>query len=169
LKDFLFRKFLGIFKQKSLFHFLALCAIGGVAFVGFLLSNKTRQTFIFYGMKTGTSRTEERMLLKYPSEEMQVKQYVEEAVFGPRSPDSAPLFAHGTRLLSLLYRDGVVYINLSEDAAFPVVTEDMETTAVSMSAARARSFATLDEGLKRNFPFVKQIVFFIEGHSMEIS
>ncbi|MDR0643473.1 MAG: GerMN domain-containing protein [Treponema sp.] len=168
MKDFLYRNLLGVFKQESFFYFLALCAVGGAAIAGSLLSNKTRQTFVFYDMKTGVSRTEERMVLKYPSsEEMQVKQYVEEAVFGPRISDSAPLFAHGTRLLSLLYRDGVVYINLSEDAAFPIVTDDTEMNAVSMTAARSRSFTTLDEGIKRNFPFVKQIVLFIEGHSTE--
>jgi hypothetical protein len=157
----------GVHKIRSLFCLLALCALGGFALADFLLSGKTRQTFVFYDMKTGASRIEERMVFKYPSEETQVKQYVEEAIFGPRSPDSAPLFAHGTRLFSLFYRNRVVYINLSEDAAFPVVTEDMEVNVVSMTAARSRSFATLDEGLKRNFPFVQQTVFFIEGHSID--
>jgi hypothetical protein len=163
LKDSFFR----IYKQKSLFCLLALCAIGGAAVSDFLLSGKTRQTFIFYNMRTGASRVEERMVLKYPSKERQIEQYVEEAVFGTRSLDAAPLFASGTRLLSLLYRNKVAYVNLSEDAAFPVITEDMELNAVSMAAARSRSFAVLDDGLKRNFPFVEQIAFFIEGRSIE--
>jgi hypothetical protein len=167
LKDFFHHKLLGVFRQGKLFYLLALCTIGGVAAAGFLFSDETRQTFIFYDMKTGISRVEERMLLKYPSEEAQVKQYVEEAIFGPRSPYSAPLFIHGTRLLTLLYRDRTVYINLSEDAAFPIVTEDMEINAVSMTGVRARSFSTLDQGLKRNFPFIRQIFFFIEGHPIE--
>jgi hypothetical protein len=157
----------GIHKQKSLLCLLALCAIGGFALSDFLLSSKTRQTFVFYNMKTGTSRVEERMLLKYPSKEMQIEQYVEEAVFGPRSSDAVPLFANGTQLLSLLYRNKAVYINLSEDAAFPVITEDMEANAASMTEARTRSFTALDGGLKRNFPFVEQTFFFIEGRSIE--
>jgi hypothetical protein len=158
---------IGIHKVKSLFCLFALCVLGGIAVADFRLAGKTRQTFVFYDMKTGASKIEERMVLKYPSEEAQVKQYVEEAIFGPRSPDSAPLFVRGTRLFSLFYRNKVVYINLSEDAAFPIVTEDMEVNVDSMTAARSRSFATLDAGLKRNFPFVQQTVFFIEGHSID--
>jgi hypothetical protein len=78
---------------------------------------------------------------------------VEEALLGPVSPDSLPLFPREARLGSLLYRDGVVFANFSEDAVLPPVEggEVME------------NLRTLHTGIRRNFPFVRDVRFFIAG------
>jgi hypothetical protein len=66
-----------------------------------------------------------------------------------------PLFPRETRLRSLLYRNGVVYLDLSEEAALP----PPEGGEVFMN------MKTLYAGIRRNFPFVRDIRFFIAGRA----
>jgi hypothetical protein len=79
---------------------------------------------------------------------------VEEALLGPVSLDSVPLFPRGTRLESLLYRDGVVYADLTESA---VVPDPEGVDAVT-------GLNTLYGGIRRNFSYVKDVRLFIGGH-----
>jgi spore germination protein GerM len=80
---------------------------------------------------------------------------VEEAVLGPALPDVLPLFPRGTRLLSLLFRDGAVYVNLSEEAALPP----------EEGGELFKNLNTLYTGIKRNFPYVSEVYFYIGGKS----
>jgi hypothetical protein len=57
-------------------------------------------------------------------------------------------------LRSLLYRDGTVYADLSEDAALPAA-EGGEVFS---------NLKTLRDGINRNFPFVGEVRFFIAGN-----
>jgi len=95
------------------------------------------------------------MLRRVESRERDVARYVEEALLGPISPDLLPLFPRGTRLKSLLYRNGVVYADFSGDAAMAPV-EGGEVF---------ESFYTLRGGIERNFPSVEEVRFFIEGRA----
>jgi hypothetical protein len=74
---------------------------------------------------------------------------------GPVSPELLLLFPRGTRLKSLLFRDGVVYADFSADAALP--PED--------GGNALDNFRTLYEGIKRNFSPVKDVRFFIDGNA----
>jgi hypothetical protein len=85
-----------------------------------------------------------------------IRRYVEEALLGPASPDLAPLFARGSKLHSFMFRDSVVYADLTETAALPV---DGVTDVF-------RSLLTLNEGIRRNFPYVKDVQLFIGGNEV---
>jgi hypothetical protein len=54
-----------------------------------------------------------------------------------------------------MYRDGVVYADLSEAALFPLEGGDL-----------FRSFLTLNEGIRRNFSFVRGVKIFIGGNEV---
>jgi hypothetical protein len=108
---------------------------------------------VFYAIDNGFVTVEDRMLKRSPSRERNIRRYVEEALLGAVSPDSAPLFPRETRLESLLYRDGVVYVDLSAAAALP----PLEGGEVF------RNMRTLYAGIRRNFFFVKDVRLFIEG------
>jgi len=54
---------------------------------------------------------------------------------------------------SLLYRNGIVYLDLSEEAALP----PPEGGEVFLN------MKTLYAGIRRNFPFVREVRFFIAG------
>ncbi|MDR0558101.1 MAG: GerMN domain-containing protein [Treponema sp.] len=150
---------------KRMRRFLYLVIPSVIALKNAADSDTIRRAFVFYNMKDYTPQAEEHMLLRSPSEEASLTRYVEETLFGPRNPESAPLFPRGTKLLSLFYRDGIVYINLSETAALPVVIEN--GGAVPMEGGVERGFSTFRESLARNFPFIKEIKFFIAGHSID--
>lgn len=156
---------LRFFTSKRRRRLLYLVILGAAALKNAADSDTIRRTFVFYNMKDFTPQAEEHMLLRSHLDEASLTRYVEETIFGPRNPESAPLFPRETKLLSLLYRERVVYIDLSEAAALPVVIGNVR--AVPMEGGVERGFSTLRESLARNFPFIEEVKFFIEGHSID--
>jgi hypothetical protein len=122
----------------------------------FLFYGLARRTFVFYTIDDGVVVVEDRMLKSSKSKEGDIIRYTEEMLLGPVSPELLPLFPLGTRLNSLLYRNGVVYVDFSEEAVFPLVE------GVSV----LDSFKTLYIGILRNFSYVKDVRFFIEGNAV---
>jgi len=154
---------------------IILAALAAVALIEFLVLGLARKTFVFYAIDSGKAFVEERALKASGSQasfgshassgrEVQITRYVEEALLGPVSANSLPLFPRETRLLSLLYRDGVVYVDLSEDAALPFSAGLPPSESASLSGEEVfTSMETLYNGIKRNFSFVKDVRFFIAG------
>ncbi|MDR0289931.1 MAG: GerMN domain-containing protein [Treponema sp.] len=150
--------------------FLALLALA--AFAEFSVLGLARRTFVFYDIDSGIATVEERMLRAFKegasvSEmlvsspgEVDITRYVEEALLGPISPNSLPLFPKETRLLSLLYRDGVVYADFSQEAALIPIEG-----AIAQGEGVFANMETLYSGVKRNFPLVREIRFFIAGEA----
>ena len=128
-----------------------------LAVADYFYSGLVRRTFVFYSALEGTAIVEDRMLRSSSSRETDIRRYVEEALLGPVSQEADPLFIQGTRLLSLLFRDGVVYANFSESAHFPIFPP---------AKGVFYSFLTLNEGIRRNFPFVRNVRFFISGREI---
>jgi hypothetical protein len=136
-----------------------LCYLGilGVAAVAeFLTAGLVRRTFVFYAVKDETPIVEDRMLVQGPSKEVDLIRYVEELLLGPVSLNAAPLFPRETTLEALLYRDGVVYVDLSRYAALPF----------SEGGDVFRNLAVFDQGIRRNFSFVRDIRLFIDGNEV---
>jgi hypothetical protein len=122
----------------------------------FLFFGFVRRTFVFYTIDDGVVVVEDRMLKPSKSREGDIIRYMEEMLLGPVSPELLPLFPIETRLKSLLYRNGVVYADFSEDAVFPP-TE---------GGSVINNFKTLYTGILRNFSYVKDVRFFIEGNAV---
>jgi hypothetical protein len=153
IKDIL-RAVSGFMRVKSRRRLLFLVLLGLLAFSEFMLSGLVRRTFVFYSISEGATVVEDRLLSRSYSRETDVRRYLEEALLGPVGPGLAPLFPRETRLNSLLYRDGVVYADLNESAALPF-DEGGEVLG---------NFLTLYNGIRRNFSFVKDVRFFIDGN-----
>jgi hypothetical protein len=147
--------FIAFFHDKSRRRLTFMGLLGLFALGEFLILGLARRTFVFYSITDGTAVVEDRMVKRSPSRELDIGRYVEEALLGPVSPDSASLFPQETKLRSLLYRNGVVYADLSESAALPF-PEGGEVF---------RNFSTLYAGIRRNFSFVKDVRFFIAGEA----
>lgn len=126
------------------------------ALIEFLTLGLARRTFVFYTINDGVIVVEDRMLKHSRSKEGDIIRYTEEALLGPAAPDLLPLFPRGTKLKSLLYRNGVVYADFSEDAALPPVE----------GGSTMINFQTLRDGILRNFSYVKNVRFFIEGNAV---
>jgi hypothetical protein len=143
-------RFLAV-KRKRRLLFLGL--LGCIALLEFLILGLARRTFVFYAIDSGKITVEDRMLKRSPQRENNITRYVEEALLGPVSPDLLPLFPRETRLRSLLYRNGVVYADFSEDAALPPAE----------GGEALKNLQILYFGIQRNFPFVRDVRFFIAG------
>ena len=140
-------------KNRRLLYLVIICLI---ALGEFLFSGLVRRTFVFYSDIEGNTVVEDRMLRRSGDIETDIRRYVDEVLLGPVSPDSAPLFPRETRLESFMYRGGVVYADLTESAALPV----------SGSGDVFQGLLTLNEGIRRNFPPVKDVLLFIGGNEV---
>jgi hypothetical protein len=140
-------------KNRRLFYLalISLFALGELLFSGLV-----RRTFVFYSNIEGNTVVEERMFRRSPNRETGIRRYVDEVLLGPVAPDSAPLFPRETRLHSFMYREAVVYADLSESAALPLPE----------GGNVFRSLLTLNEGVRRNFPYVKNVRLFIGGNEV---
>jgi hypothetical protein len=138
-------------KTKRRIAMLALIAV--IALTEFLMLGLARRTFVFYTIDNGDIVVEDRMLKRARSREVDIIRYTEEALLGPVDPNLLPLFPYGTRLKSLLYRDGVVYADFSADAVMPPVE----------GGNIYNNFRTFYDGILRNFSMVKDVRFFIDG------
>ena len=128
------------------------------ALTEFLVLGLARRTFIFYTVDDGDIVVEDRMLKHAKSREGDIIRYTEEMLLGPVSPDLLPLFPRETRLKSLLYRNGVVFADFSADAALPPIE----------GGRTINNFRTFYAGILRNFPYVKDVRFFIDGNAVSI-
>jgi hypothetical protein len=124
------------------------------AFADFFILGLARRTFVFYSIDSLRPVVEDRMVPRSESREIDIRRYVEETLLGPVTLDLAPLFPRGVRLESLLYRDGVVYADLSESAALPVAEGPGVFAALGV----------LYGGLRRNFSYVRDVRLFIAGN-----
>jgi len=140
---------------KQIRRFLYLVAL--VVFAGFEIfrSGLVRRTFVFYTFDRGRTVVEDRMLPRSASREQDITRYVEEILLGPVSVDLAPLLTQGTKLRSLMYRDGTVFADFSRLAAAPVF--NAKTDVLS-------GLTALNEEIRRNFPYVNDVKLFIEGN-----
>jgi hypothetical protein len=141
-------------KSRRRLAFLVL--VGLFALGDFLVLGLVRRTFVFYSVADRSIIVEDRMLRRSGNRETDIARYVEEVLLGPVSPDLAPLFPRETGLRTLLYRDGVVYVDLSESAVLPPAPDE---------SGIYRNFQTLYEGIRRNFPYARDVRLFAAGNA----
>ncbi|MDR0720235.1 MAG: GerMN domain-containing protein [Treponema sp.] len=139
-------------------RFFYLVCISLFALAEFLVLGMSRHVFVFYDARDGSVVVETRQIKRASSPETAIRRYVDEALLGPVLPELAPLFPKGSRLVSLLFRGGTVYADISQDALFPVEGGDV-----------FRSCLTLNKGIRRNFPSVKDVKLFIGGNEIFFS
>jgi hypothetical protein len=141
-------------KSKFKLRLLLLVLLAIAALSEFFILGLARRTFVFYTVSDGGIVVEDRMLKRSPSREIDIIRYTEETLLGPAAPDLLPLFPRETRLKSLLFRNGIVYVDFSEEAALPPIE----------GGRTLDNFRTFYACILRNFSFVKDVRFFIEGN-----
>jgi len=144
------------FRGRRNRRFLYLVIICLLALGDFLHSGLVRRTFVFYTIIDGGIVVEDRFLHKSGDRETDIRRYVDEALLGPKSRDLALLFSRGTRVDTFMYREGVVFVNLTELAALPPPE----------GGTVFDSLLTLNKGIRRNFSFVKDVRLFIGGNQV---
>ena len=157
IKNIMNKLFRFFYVKRNLYLSL-LILIALMVLVEGLVLGLTRRTFVFYTALEGNIIVEDRMFRRSDSKETDIRRYIEEVLLGPVSPDAVPLLSLETRLLSLIFRDGVVYADFSEVSALPVELPRNQTVF--------SGFLTLYEGIRRNFSSVKDVKFFIGGNQI---
>ena len=148
------------FLTKKTRYLFFLVLIGIIALYEYMAYGLVRRTFVFYSALDGSTMVEDRMFHASDSREVNIRRYVDEVLLGPVSPDGAHLFPREVRLLSLIYREGEVYADFSENSAFP-----NPVTAGDVFLG----FLTLNEGIRRNFSYIKNVRFFIGGNEIYLN
>jgi hypothetical protein len=141
-------------KRIILLSFLVL--LGLIALLDFFRLGLARRTYVFYSELEGNAVVENRMLRRSGDRETDIRRYIDDALLGPVTPGSEPLFPRETRLHSFMYRDDVVYSDLTESAALPF--SDRGSVFISL--------LTLNNGIRRNFPYIKNVKLFIGGNEV---
>jgi hypothetical protein len=139
--------------KRRMFYLLILAVLAGV---DFLKNGLVRRTLMFYAINQGTEMVEDRFFPRSGSRETDIRRYVEEALLGPAAPGAGPLFPREARLESLLYREGRVYAGFSESAALP--PPEGGNVFNNLRVLRAE--------ILRNFPYIKEVKFFINGNEI---
>ncbi|MCL2211452.1 MAG: GerMN domain-containing protein [Treponema sp.] len=154
----IYKQTAGFLSSKFKRRLLLIGILAVAALTEFFVLGLARRTFVFYTVNDGVLVVEDRMLKRSKSRESDIIRYTEETLLGPVAPGLLPLFPRETRLKSLLYRNGVIYADFSADAALPPVE----------GGKTIDNFRTLYAGILRNFSYVNDVRFFIEGNAIFI-
>jgi hypothetical protein len=131
-------------------------ALLSLAFVISLLSwaigDRVYQSVLFFPQARGTAlRGELRNLPRTSGREKTAELLASELLLGPASPDLASAFPVGVRVESTMLRRGVLYLDLSQDAALA-------------DPARLRiGLASMEKSLRAGLPGIGRIVITIGG------
>jgi len=160
-----FKPITGFLSSPIKRRLLFICILTLAAVIEFFILGLARRTFVFYNVDNGVTVVEDRMLKHSVSREEDIIRYMEETLLGPVSQDLLPLFPRDTKLKSLLYRNKAVYIDFTESAALP----PQESMKNGVWRSAVDNFRTLYDSILRNFPYVKDVRFFIEGKAVFLS
>jgi hypothetical protein len=152
----IFLKILCFFREKPKRRLVYLFMLALFALVEFIQSGIARRTLMFYAIEKENAVVEERFFPRSGSRELDIRQYIEDVLLGPGSPDVAPLFPRETRLESLLYRGDTLYLGLSEAAALPPLEGGNVFT----------NLHTFYSEIQQNFRYIKEVKFFIKGNEV---
>ncbi len=141
------------FRKAELRRAIYLALLVVIALVDARLAPRDRFSFTFDAIDGERPFFEERSLPRRESLEARVKLYIEEALLGPSLVNYRRLFIRGTKLISLILREHVVYANLSAEAALPVEGADSQRRAIEL----------FYNDIRRNFRSLTEIKLFIDG------
>lgn len=143
-----------IFKIRNIAIPFLIVLCGAVSLLAYILNFPgSRRVFIFRSSDSDRLSIEKRYLKGVP-ESQKISNYVDELLLGPVSEHCVPVFALGTRNISCFEREGTVYVNLSND---------MLKGTGKLSDFKY-SLSLLEKNIMTNFPSVKVVEVFIDGH-----
>jgi hypothetical protein len=110
---------------------------------------------LFFPRYTDTvSGGETRRLPKRDTREEELMFFLEEIILGPTNIENIPIVPEETELRSVMFRDQVLYLDLSEDILFQTSGRPLPLE---------RRMALIKRSVLFNFPWVKEIIITING------
>ena len=142
-------------RSSWIFVFTIIISLLISVFFFFLNFPGIRKSFIYKASDSDVLRIEHKYI-PLGRESERIVTYVNELLLGPVSEHCIPVFEKGTKLLSCFKRNGILYVDISEDA--------LKGNAVSTDFRQ--QIALFKKNVQRNFPTLKEIELFIEGKSL---
>lgn len=138
-------------------------ALVGIIILSFLISlvvyafsyRGSLRKFTFPSIDEGEYIIEKRYLRK-SSVDDPITSFVKELLLGPESERTKYLFSKNTSLLSCFEKDGVLYVNLSDDVL------DMGDNVIPFE----ESIKLVNKNIKQNFGGIKSVEIYVDGKSM---
>lgn len=119
---------------------------------------RAQRVLFFPNETTGAWSGELRELPRQPTRELEIEYLLREIVLGPMSLQFGRVLPRNLSVLSVLLREDVLYVNLSEHLVFP-------------SGDLIVGFEQMLEGVKRsvsyNYPGVSEVRFFVNGSPVQ--
>ncbi len=124
----------------------------------FIVGNNSDRRVLFFPGREDYSG-EVRMVPHKNSSEDSIQVFVKELILGPYSIDHFRIIPPKTKLQSLLLRNRTkLYIDFSSD--FIVFNDDFRMVPSEMTVL-------IKKNLKYNFPFLKEITFYVDGQALQ--
>jgi hypothetical protein len=133
---------LAFFLAVSLFLFL------------FLNHGWVERVIFFPRYAENGSLGETRRLPKRDTREEELHYFIEEMILGPRNIENNPVVPENTELRAVIFREQVLYLDLSEDVLFQASGKPLPLE---------RRMALIRGSIEFNFPWVKEIIITING------
>ena len=120
--------------------------------------SKVERVFYFPKDQVMTASGESRRIPRHESQEENIREYVQEWMLGPQVLENDRLFPRGTRLNTILLRDGALYLDFN----FEILLKE---PGISLTFQEILDMA--ETGLFFNFPKIRQVYFSVEGEPVE--
>lgn len=149
--------FLTLLKKnhKFLMIFILLVIFAVSAFFYAFHFKGSRYSFEYYVSGTNEIVFETRSVASIKGVS-KVKAYVEEYLLGPTVHRARPVFPLESRVLFCFERQGILFLNLSEEAVLDL----------SPDVNLFENYKLLQKNVSSNFPHIKKIELFIDGKSV---
>ncbi len=143
----------------------ALLALFALSLALYLASPSVRVRRVLFFPSTATPAAagkaarlvaDERYLPRHRNADRDVRELVEAALLGPARHGAAPLFPSTTTVRALMVRRGVLYVDLSAQAAMPDALVPLPVSAAADALSRAVRF---------NFRWIREVAFTVDGQA----
>jgi hypothetical protein len=132
-----------------------------VSFISWACSARFTSAVLFFPDEKGGLRGEKREIPRRAGLEDRAELIASELLLGPARTDLSRAFVSGARLVSVLYRRGTLYVNLSPDAALPVTgAGDVARGTASVKTG----LSALERSLRAALPGIGRITLAIGGY-----
>lgn len=129
-----------------------ICLLFSISLLSWAIGDRMREAVLFFpAVGSGSLHGESRNLPRSFSAEKTADLVGEELLLGPIDPNLRPAFPSGIRVSSTIYRHGVLYLDLSPEAAL-IPRPELE-----------KGLLALRRSLKASLPWTRRLVLTIGG------
>lgn len=146
--------------KKNIFIVVGIVLAFAISFCFAMLNQKGERRIFFFESENSSELLYETRYLSKNAPQGEIQLFVDEVLLGPITPVAKALFPTGTKVESCFLRDGVLYLDLSEEAIKIEVGNSSDTLVAS---------EILKKNLFTNFRNIDTIKLYIVGKEVYVN